>query len=60
MVNTVPEDLKRRAPRHDLARSTRHASARDTALSSDLSRVHLNGGASLESLRTAAALRCRL
>jgi len=43
MIDTVSEDVKRRAPRHDLASRAQTAVGREAALSSDPPRVCVTG-----------------
>ena len=57
MMDTVSEDLKRRAPRHDPASRAQTAVGREAALSSDPPRVCVTGGYSPENRATTLALR---
>ena len=57
MMDTLSEDVKRRAPRHDLASRAQTAVGREGALSSDRPQVCVTGGSSLENPATTLALR---
>lgn len=57
MMDTVSEEVKRRAPRHDLASRAQTAVRREAALSSDPPRGCVTGGSSPENPATTLALR---
>jgi hypothetical protein len=56
-MDTVPEDMERRTPRHDLASRVQTAVGSDAALSFDPPRVGATGGSFPENQPTALALR---
>jgi hypothetical protein len=57
MMDTVSEDVKRRAPRHDLASRAQTAVGREAALSSDLRWVCVTVGGSPANRATTLASR---